>query len=76
MPNAPQALSNTSADAEYTARAGRYLRQRGCGMPGFTFAQNPYSLPASSSQNDTGRSSVKVKRVIDLIDLIGLIELL
>ena len=46
-----------------------FCGQRGCGMPGFTFAQKPYSLAASSSQKLTGRSSVKVKRTIDLIDL-------
>src|SRR6516165_3948530 len=43
--------------------------QRGCGTSGLTFAQNPYSSPATVSQNDTGRLSVNEKRTIDLTDL-------
>src|SRR5262249_18908061 len=43
--------------------------QRGCGTSGLTFAQNPYSLPCTVSQNETGRLSVNAKCTIDLTDL-------
>src|SRR5262249_5159720 len=43
--------------------------QRGCGTSGLTFAQKPYSLPSTVSQNETGRFSVNEKRTIDLTDL-------
>src|SRR5215472_1835866 len=43
--------------------------QRGCGTCGLTLAQKPYSEGPEISQKVFGRWSVKVKRVIDLIDL-------
>src|SRR5207248_4576547 len=43
--------------------------QRGCGTSGLTFAQNPYSLPCTVSQKDTGRFSVNEKWTIDFTDL-------